>query len=153
MLQPPHKTGSALAASSSSSVSPRVVYRLVWQFNLCLFDFDFALPSNWGETISHPVNLDVHSVVADQSPAYAESRCLPFLHEDRWHGFNPNLVRSIHPVPLLPIWNPVTVQGVAQALPASRYNPDLTRWLLDREPFSCYRLEPSRHHYAGAPQL
>ncbi|KAJ7658821.1 hypothetical protein DFH06DRAFT_1472798 [Mycena polygramma] len=152
MSQPPRKTGSAPAASSSSSASHRVVYRPVWQFDLRLFDFDFALPSNWGETTSHPVNLDVHSVVADQSPAYAESRRLPFLREDRWHGFNPNLVRSIRPAPLLPIWNTVTVQGVAQAPPAPRYNPELVRWLLGREPFSRHRLEPSRHHYAGAPQ-
>ncbi|KAJ7639834.1 hypothetical protein DFH06DRAFT_1335504 [Mycena polygramma] len=83
MSQPPHKAGPP-PASSSSPATPCTNYCPVWRFDLHLWDFDLSLPCNWGETRVHPCNLNVHSVVSDQSPVYAESRRLPFLCEDHW---------------------------------------------------------------------
>ncbi|KAJ7626528.1 hypothetical protein DFH06DRAFT_1141840 [Mycena polygramma] len=154
MSQHPHKPSSP-PAEFFVPPTPRTIYCPIWRFDLHLFDFDpdFALPPNAGETISHPMNLNVHSAVADQAPAYAESSRLPFLREDRWHISNPRLTRSIFPADPTPSRSPGVVRsGVAQAPPAPRYNPDLARWLLGREPFSRHRLEPPRHHYAGPRQ-
>ncbi|KAJ7608958.1 hypothetical protein DFH06DRAFT_1346638 [Mycena polygramma] len=154
MSQHPHKPSSP-PAEFFVPPTPRTIYCPIWRFDLHLFDFDpdFALPPNAGETISHPMNLNVHSAVADQAPAYAESSRLPFLREDRWHISNPRLTHSIFPADPTPSRSPgVVCSGVAQAPPAPRYNPDLARWLLGREPFSRHRLEPPRHHYAGPRQ-
>ncbi|KAJ6488107.1 hypothetical protein C8R47DRAFT_1071862 [Mycena vitilis] len=152
MSQPSSKTSAPLAFVP---LTPAPQYAPTWRLDLRLVDFDpdFALPRDAGRPASHPSNPNIHSVLAGQEPAYAESDRLPFLREDRWSISNPRLTRAIFPAPLAPVWNTgVARSGVAQAPPPPRHNPDLIRWALGREPFSRHRLEPPRHHYVGRRQ-
>ncbi|KAJ6502928.1 hypothetical protein C8R47DRAFT_1193212 [Mycena vitilis] len=152
MSQPPRKT---FAPPLFVPPTQAPQYLPTWRLDLRLVDFnsDFALPRGAGRPPSFPPNLNVSSPVAGQEPAYAESSRLPFLREDRWSVSNPRLTRSIFPANPPPIWNlEVNRSGVAQPPPPPRYNSDLIRWALGREPFSRHRLEPPRHRYVGHRQ-
>ncbi|KAJ6450984.1 hypothetical protein C8R47DRAFT_1329800 [Mycena vitilis] len=152
MSQPPRKT---FAPPLFVPPTQAPQYSPTWRLDLRLVDFnsDFALPRDVGRPSSFPPNLNVSSPVAGQEPAYAESSRLPFLREDRWSVSNPRLTRSIFPANPPPILNSeVNRSGVAQPPPPPRYNWDLIRWALGREPFSRHRLEPPRHRYVGHRQ-
>ncbi|KAJ6490617.1 hypothetical protein C8R47DRAFT_1214909 [Mycena vitilis] len=152
MSQPPRKP---FAPPLFVPPTPAPQYAPTWRLDLRLVDFnsDFALPRDAGRPPSFPTNLNVSSPVAGQEPAYAESSRLPFLREDRWSVSNPRLTRSIFPANPPPVWNSgVNRSGVAQPPPPPRYNSDLIRWALGREPFSRHRLEPPRHRYVGHRQ-